>query len=231
MDGVPELTGEEMTMTAATSLATITQRPFVLLPGGGILDLADPSPDSWTDDDLATGLSRTYRWGGHSAWKRPLSVAQHCLTVLAIRELDEPLSSGLALYELLHDAEEGLLGFDCIAPLKPLLGEPFRAVCDRLTDAVRTCYGLPTLSGEAYREHKRADRTAAASEALHVVRWSPAQIATTLGIRETPLDRDPLVYGDPRASYVAWEPWTAEYAAKRWLARLRIERARAGAGS
>ncbi|MGI4878297.1 MAG: phosphohydrolase, partial [Janthinobacterium lividum] len=90
-------------------------RPYVLLPSGNVIDLAAPSPTSWTDADLAIGLSRTYRWGGHSAWKRPLSVAQHSLTVLGIRERDIRLEPRLALYELLHDAEEGLIGFDCIA--------------------------------------------------------------------------------------------------------------------
>lgn len=68
-----------------------------------IIDLTDPPPTSWTDADLAIGLSRTYRPGGHSAWKRPLSVAQPSLTVLAIREVDGDLTAKLALYELLHD--------------------------------------------------------------------------------------------------------------------------------
>ena len=110
------------------------QRPFVLLPSGRVIDLAEPSSTSWTDEDLAIGLSRTYRWGGHSRWSRPLTVAQHSLTVLAIRLRDEPhLSPTHCLYELLHDAEEGLLGFDCIAPLKAYLGAPFAALCARLT--------------------------------------------------------------------------------------------------
>ena len=38
-------------------------RPYVLLPSGNVIDLAAPSPTSWTDEDLAIGLSRTYRWG------------------------------------------------------------------------------------------------------------------------------------------------------------------------
>jgi 5'-deoxynucleotidase YfbR-like HD superfamily hydrolase len=56
---------------------------------------------------------------GYSAWDLPLSVAQHSLTVLAIRQGSPGL--GLtppeALRELLHDAEEALLGgWDPITP-------------------------------------------------------------------------------------------------------------------
>jgi hypothetical protein len=58
---------------------------WILLPSGKQLDLLDPDPWAWTADDLATGLSRTYRWAGYLAWDLPLSVAQHSLAVLALR--------------------------------------------------------------------------------------------------------------------------------------------------
>ncbi|QYE33229.1 hypothetical protein KTC28_19520 (plasmid) [Polymorphobacter megasporae] len=206
-------------------------RPYVLLPSGNVIDLVDPSPMSWSNNDLAVGLSRTYRWGGHSAWKNPLSVAQHCLTVLAIRELDGPLSPELALYELVHDAEEGLIGWDCVYPLKQFLGAPFAQLCARLTARIAERYKLPALTTEERRLHKLADRRAAASEALHVVRWSPEQISTTLNIADEPLGRDPLIYGIDRGTYVAWEPWTSEYAAAEWLSRFTLELARAGVWS
>ncbi len=38
-------------------------RAYVLLKSRMRLDLLDPQPDAWTDEDLAIGLSRTYRWG------------------------------------------------------------------------------------------------------------------------------------------------------------------------
>jgi len=191
------------------------QRPYVLLPSGNIIDLADPDPASWSDDDLAHGLSRTYRWGGHSRWPLPLTVAQHSLTVLAIRkEQNFPLAPRLALYELLHDAEEGLLGFDCIAPLKPYLGKPFEDVCARLSAAVAVRYHLPELSAAESKLHKHADRLAAASEAFHVARWSHEQIRETLLITDVPLTRDPLrasLHGE--LPYDEWEPWPARVAA------------------
>ena len=59
-------------------------RAWVRLPSGKRLDLLNPTPFDWEDKDLALGLARTYRWGGHSAWPLPLSVAQHSLLVLAL---------------------------------------------------------------------------------------------------------------------------------------------------
>ena len=81
-------------------------RAFVLLKSRRRLDLLNPDPQAWTDGDLAAGLSRTMRWGGASQWGHPLSVAQHSLTVLAIREGEGPLTAQEGLRELLHDATE-----------------------------------------------------------------------------------------------------------------------------
>jgi len=100
------------------------QRAWILLKSGRRLDLLDPDPEAWTDEDLAIGLSRTYRWAGHSRWALPLSVAQHSLTVLALREAEGPLTAREALRELCHDSVEALIGWDCLAPLKPHLGPP-----------------------------------------------------------------------------------------------------------
>jgi hypothetical protein len=66
--------------TAAAPLST-DARAFVLLKSRRRLDLLNPDPQAWTDDDLAAGLSHTMRWGGASQWAHPLSVAQHSLTV------------------------------------------------------------------------------------------------------------------------------------------------------
>jgi hypothetical protein len=51
-------------------------RAWVRMPSERRLDLLDPTPFDWEDSDLALGLARTYRWGGHTAWPLPLSVAQ-----------------------------------------------------------------------------------------------------------------------------------------------------------
>ncbi|MGM3412911.1 phosphohydrolase [Ralstonia holmesii] len=194
-------------------------RAWIRLPSGGRLDLINPDPQAWTDTDLAIRLSRTYRWGGESSWTHPLSVAQHSLTVLALRRqmTAETLDIDASLLELLHDAEEGFLGFDCISPLKAVLGDPFRAVGDRLTRAIFARYSLVPWSGEAYPLHKRADAIAAASEALRCAGWTLAEIRNELGITH------PILSVDPLASIydcAPWEPWPAELAAERFHAEL-----------
>ena len=81
-----------MTADTTASPSGVEPRAFVLLKSRRRLDLLNPDPHAWTDDDLAAGLSRTMRWGGASRWEHPLSVAQHSLTVLAIREADGALT-------------------------------------------------------------------------------------------------------------------------------------------
>jgi uncharacterized protein len=136
----------------------VEPRAFVLLKSRRRLDLLNPHPNAWTDEDLAAGLSRTMRWGGASQWEHPLSVAQHSLTVLAIREAEGPLTPDEAMRELLHDAPEFMLGWDCITPLKAQLGERFRALEARLQSAIDTRYQLPEWAPETYALHKHADR-------------------------------------------------------------------------
>lgn len=194
-------------------------RAWVRMPSGKRLDLLNPTPFDWDDADLALGLARTYRWGGHSAWPLPLSVAQHSIAVMLLRRAaaPAPLAAVVELRELLHDAEEGLLGFDAVAPLKPFLGDGFRALTRRLEQAVFLRYGLPAWTPTEHALHKRADFLAAASEAVHVVGWSAQEVRTTLKIRAAVLEHDPLVaiYGG-----TPWEPWPPHLAAERFLAAL-----------
>lgn len=194
-------------------------RAWVRLPSGRRLDLINPDPGAWLDSDLALRLARTYRWGGESSWPLPLSVAQHSLLVLALRRQwsDTPLTPSDALLELLHDAEEGFLGFDCISPLKDVLGLSFRAVSSRLMAAVSERYELRVWSPAAHAVHKRADSVAAASEAVHCIGWPAHEVRDVLGIVHPVLDVDPLadIY-DCRP----WEPWAADVAAERFLDAL-----------
>ena len=195
------------------------QRAWVRMPSGKRLDLLNPTPFDWDDADLALGLARTYRWGGHSAWPLPLSVAQHSITVMLLARAasggrPDPL---FELRELLHDAEEGLLGFDALSVIKPFLGEGFRALSKRLEHAVFLRYGLPAWTAPEHARHKRADRLAAASEAVHVAGWSRDEVRRTLKIRAAVLQDDPLmtVYGG-----TPWEPWAPALACERFLAEL-----------
>jgi hypothetical protein len=196
-------------------------RAWVLLPSGKRLDLLTPDPAAWTDRDLAISLSRTYRWGGHSRWELPLSVAQHSLLVLVMRQKMnalQPLSRAEALRELLHDAEEGFLCFDPISPLKPHLGEDFNTVSDRLRAAIATRYAVQAWDGADYLLHKHADHLAAASEAFHVTGWSRQDIRDSLHIQLEPMAADPLPLVD---GMQPWEPWPPRIAAALFLAKLR----------
>jgi len=196
-------------------------RAWVRLPSGHRLDLLAPTPFDWTDEDLAIGLARTYRWGGHSIWPgAPLSVAQHSLTVLALRRASAPtgLSARAELRELLHDADEGLINFDCISPLKPFLGAAFAALQARLHDVVAVRYALPPWTAAEKRAHKVADIGAAASEAVFVAGWTRLEVREALGIRAPAREHDPLA---ARYGTRDWQPWPPNQAAERFLAELR----------
>ena len=199
--------------------AAAPERAWVRLPSGRRLDLLSPTPFDWTDEDLATGLARTFRWGGHSIWPEPLPVAQHALFVLQLRRQRTRhwLTPPEELRELLHDADEGLINFDCISPLKPFLGERFAALQASLSAAVALRYQLPAWGVEDKRAHKAADIAAAAAEAVHVAGWTEAEMRETLGIRAAVLARDPLVgrYGGEPG-----RPWAPGVAAERFLTEL-----------
>jgi hypothetical protein len=200
-------------------------RAWVRMPSGKRLDLLNPTPFDWDDADLALGLARTYRWGGHSAWPLPLSVAQHSIAVMLLRRAAAPvpLAAVVELRELLHDAEEGLLGFDAVSPLKPFLGEGFRALTQRLEQMVFLRYGLPAWTPAEHARHKVADRLAAASEAVHVVGWKEEEVRNTLKIRAAVLEEDPLAL---RYLCRPWEPWSPTIAAERFLVELDLLRRR-----
>ena len=179
----------------------ISNRAWVLLPSGRRLDLLNPDPQAWTDHDLSVGLSRTYRWAGYSAWDLPLSVAQHSLTVLAIRQGSPGpgLTPPEALRELLHDAEEALLGgWDPITPLKPHLGPGFDALVRRLQAAVAERYQLPAWTPASYALHKHVDRLAGFEIAS-------GQVQALAGV--TPYDLNTPLFSDYAVKYrTVWMP-------------------------
>jgi hypothetical protein len=123
----------------------------------------------------------------------------------------------LSILCFLSHTNEGLLGFDALSVIKPFLGEGFRDLSKRLEHAVFLRYGLPSWTPLEHARHKRADRLAAASEAVHVAGWSREKVRGTLKIRAAVLQEDPLA-----AAYgcVPWEPWPPALACERFLAEL-----------
>lgn len=142
------------------------------------------------------------------------------MTVLALRRLaaDHPLTAAEARRELLHDGTEALLGgYNPITPIKPHLGEGYERLVTLHQAALDIRYALPAWGERSYREHKRADHLAAASEGLHVVGWSRRELREDLEITVDPRERDPLA---PVQGFAAWEPWPAGFAAERFLDTL-----------
>jgi hypothetical protein len=196
-------------------------RAWIMFRSGNRIDLLNLKPNAWTDADIAIGLSRTYRWGGRSAWDLPLSVAQHSLTVLALAEAsaEAPLPLVKALRELLHDGTEALMGgIDPISTLRPHLGAKFALLEKRLQAVIDKRYSLPGWMVHDHAQHKHADRLAAASKAFHVVGWRKPALRKQLGIMLDPLEDDPLPLP---SGFRPWEPWPPEIAADRFLTILK----------
>jgi 5'-deoxynucleotidase YfbR-like HD superfamily hydrolase len=192
----------------------------VRLASGRRIDLLNPSPLDFEDQDIAIGLSRTPRWGGHSIWEWPLSVAQHSIMVMEIAKTKSrsALTELQLLAILLHDASEGLMAFDPISPVKPFLGAGYKALDTRLQTVIHIRYGLPAQLADDWTVLiKDADRASAAAEARHVAGWTLQEIRQALGITARPPSADPLAKlyrGTP------WEPWPARVAAERFQAAL-----------
>ena len=93
-----------------------------------------------------------------------------------------------------------------------------RIVGDRLMQAIATRYRMPDWTPDTHALHKRADSTAAATEAVHCTGWSEREVREVLGIMHPVLDTDPLqaLYGG-----TPWEPWPSDVAAARFLDELR----------
>lgn len=166
----------------------MTAYAWMLLPSGRRLDLLNPHPCAWTDEDLTIRLSRTYRWCSDT----------------------RPLTPGEQLRELLHDAEEGLINHDVPTPLKPLMGEAYHHMTRQVRRCINQRYDLPGWDRASHDAHKHADRQAAASEAHHVVGWSETDIGLDFGIAIPPMTTDPLTR---TAHLQSWEPWPARLAA------------------
>lgn len=207
-------------------------RAWVLLRSKRRFDLLNPTPFDWELSDLAEGEARTFRWGGSSAWDWPLSVAQHSLLTLEIHRAAAPngLAAALELANLVHDGSEALgVRWDPITPVKPFLGEGFHRMDRAIQRAIHIRLGLPAeLPVEWKKAIKDADRRAAASEALHVAGWSRDEIRSTLKIRLSPLESDPLVR---RYGGTPWEPWPIRVAEERFLGEVERLHRRVGQGA
>lgn len=140
---------------------------------GRRLDLLDPSPMDVEVEDIAHGLARVARWNGQTRGQNAFSVAQHSVIVEAICcELEPRLDPKSRLLALLHDGAEYVIG-DMISPFKTVLGDAYKDVDARLTEAIHLRFGLPAkVPASLKRTIKRADHICAWFEATQLAGFS-----------------------------------------------------------
>jgi 5'-deoxynucleotidase YfbR-like HD superfamily hydrolase len=184
-------------------------RAWQRMLSGRRLDLLDPSPLDIEIEDIAHGLARVARWNGQTHGDHIFSVAQHTLLTEEIaRRRTGRRDRRLALALLLHDAPEYVVG-DMISPFKVVIGGAYKAVENRLLDAIHVRFGLPRdLPAEIAAIIKMADRGAAFLEATTLAGFSSAEARRFFGSRPTlpaAVEKDYLT------------PWPAETAKRRFL--------------
>ncbi|MEM8878836.1 MAG: HD family hydrolase [Pseudomonadota bacterium] len=181
---------------------------------GRRLDLLDPSPLDIEIADISHGLARVARWNGQTSGHHAFSVAQHTLLVEDIvGRLQTDASPEIRLVTLLHDAPEYVIG-DMITPFKAIIGDTYKAVEDRLQNAILIRFGLRNAATpEVMKTIKRADRIAAFLEATQLAGFSINEATTFFG-------RPGAIGGSDLKTLFRLTPWPAEEAESRFLARF-----------
>lgn len=184
-------------------------RTWQRMLSGRRLNLLEPSPLDIEMRDVALGLSRNMRWNGQTEGPNGLSVAQHCVFVADIVCRLKPASpTWVQMAALLHDAPE-FVTHDLITPLKAVVGDVFREVEARLQVAIHQAAGLPAhLPVDTVKLIKRADRIAAATEAVQLAGFAASEVRTVLKNRERPLSDITLA---PQTSRQAEEAFLGRY--------------------
>lgn len=161
---------------------------FIITRSGKHVNFVATDPSQIDIDDIAEGLSKECRFGGHC--EGFYSVAQHSIHVANM------LPPELRLEGLLHDATEAYMR-DIPSPLKDLVSD-YIALEHKLDLVIRAKYGLPAKRSEAV---KVADLIALATEKRDFLSWAP-EWPMLRGITPTPR---PLT------------PWNWEYAKRKFL--------------
>lgn len=150
------------------SATTSGERPraWQRMLSGRRLDLLSPSPDDVAIEDIAHGLARVARWNGQTHGPHAFSVADHSVVVEEIALALQPSwPQQWRLAALLHDAPEYVIG-DLISPFKAAIGFDYKAIENRLLEAIHVRFSLPPrLPDEITAAIKLADRIAAYYEA------------------------------------------------------------------
>ncbi|WP_269403263.1 HD family hydrolase [Henriciella marina] len=162
-----------MSSRPSTKPRKAPERVWQRMLSGRRLDLLDPSPVDIEVDDIAHGLARVARWNGQTLGDHAFSVAEHSVIVEQIcGQLEPALPAADRLMALHHDAAEYVIG-DMISPFKTVLGDGYKDIENRLTEAIHVRFGLPArLPAKLKKLIKRADHICAWFEATQLAGFS-----------------------------------------------------------
>ena len=182
-------------------------RAWQRMLSGRRLDLLDPSPLDVEIADIAHGLARVARWNGQTRGDHAFSVAQHSLLVERIFGLQNPSATPQAqLTALLHDAAEYVIG-DMISPFKAVVGGGYKAVEERLQNAIHIRFAIPGRAERVKASIKKADTVAAYFEATQLAGFSQEEATKFFGrprgIADAELDLEPKPAGAVQELFLA----------------------------
>lgn len=170
-----------------------TAASYPVYAGEHVFDFRRPDLTDLSVQEVATSLSRLFRWRGSI----PVSVAQHSVVLARYVKNDDDL----ARWCLLHDATEVLIG-DLPSPLKALPSmQPIRNAERRMLEAVAHRFNLPLPEPPELRV---LDVRIRRNECLEFL---PSALPTTQGIRPLRVDLAP--------------PWSSAKARREFLAEAR----------
>lgn len=139
----------------------------------GLVDLSAPELSRITPRAMAHALARLNRWAGNT--ELPVTDAQHSVLVREIFVRLHPELRCSAIYPLLHDAHEYLLG-DLTRPFQQVLEQRLpgftrhvEAIKGETDQLIRRALELPQPSIEVHAAIHEADRLAAAIEWLSFI--------------------------------------------------------------
>ena len=181
-------------VTTTAHMAAHAPRTWQRMLSGRRLNLIEPSPLDIEIEDIALGLARNTRWNGQTHGPHGWSVAQHSdLVTEIVRRLKPRAGARLLMAAKLHDASE-YVTHDLITPLTAVVGDVFKEVEQRLTRAIYLRFGLAPVLAPADRALiKKADRMAAATEAVQLAGFTAAECRKVLSFKEKPLKDVKLV--------------------------------------
>jgi hypothetical protein len=174
-----------------------------------LVNLYDPAALDIELDDWVYGASRVPRWGGQTKGETAYNDLSHML--LTERILSEMVWPGAPpearRWALAHDLHEGAGLGDICTPYGRLFAEAgLRELKTRLDQALRLAMGLPAECPARHRDAiKRADRIAAVSEAVQLMRWPEREARREIGLGyRGALWAQPIALLDEVAARAAW---------------------------